>query len=148
MADLVERLQERASIHNAGSRVRFVYLPEDRHLDNEAADLITRLRAENKELQQSLDGAWLSASRMVSTARAEAFERAAQIFRAMAQEPTHVNSACMSYSHDYGLLKPVGREKVAQQAKWWAEAWSKEFDLAIRKASGEGKPHCGESGEG
>lgn len=37
-----------------------------------------------------------------------------------------VNSACMSYRHDFGLMSPDKREKLRFEAREWLHAWLKE----------------------
>lgn len=47
-----------------------------------------------------------------------------------------IDSACMSYRHDYGLLDEKKREDVRMAAKYWLEAWMKEglvFDVDGRQ---------------
>lgn len=40
-------------------------------------------------------------------------------------EPTEaqINSACMSYRHDFGLLPPKEQSELRAQAKYWLQAW-------------------------
>jgi hypothetical protein len=47
-------------------------------------------------------------------------------------EPTleQVNSACMSYRHDFGLLKGAERWQLQAEARQWMIAWRKEFCVA------------------
>ncbi|MCS4089571.1 hypothetical protein [Rhizobium sp. BK176] len=44
-------------------------------------------------------------------------------------QPTEaqINSACMSYRHDFGLLEGEEREMVRSQARWWLQAWMREL---------------------
>lgn len=37
-----------------------------------------------------------------------------------------VNSACMSYRHDFGLLPKLDQEALRRTARFWLEAWQKE----------------------
>lgn len=39
---------------------------------------------------------------------------------------TQINSACMSYRHDFGLLDQEERDRVRWEAKEWLHAWLKE----------------------
>jgi Lar family restriction alleviation protein len=47
-------------------------------------------------------------------------------------EPTQaqIDSACMSYTHDFGLLKGTAKEAVRFAATEWLRAWQKEFETA------------------
>lgn len=38
-----------------------------------------------------------------------------------------VDSVCMSYRHDFGLLKPIEQASLRQEAKFWIEAIIKEI---------------------
>jgi NTP pyrophosphatase (non-canonical NTP hydrolase) len=44
-------------------------------------------------------------------------------------QPTEaqINSACMSYRHDFGLLEGEERERIRSQARWWLQAWMREL---------------------
>jgi len=39
-----------------------------------------------------------------------------------------INSACLSYRHDFGLLDEHDKERLRFVAKEWLHAWRKEFD--------------------
>lgn len=39
-----------------------------------------------------------------------------------------INSACLSYRHDFGLLDDHDKERLRFVAKEWLHAWRKEFD--------------------
>ena len=41
-----------------------------------------------------------------------------------------LNSACMSYRHDFGLMTPDEQERLRWSAKEWLHAWRKEFAQA------------------
>lgn len=38
-----------------------------------------------------------------------------------------INSACLSYRHDFGLLPIEEQNLLRNQCKWWFEAISREF---------------------
>lgn len=40
--------------------------------------------------------------------------------------PAQIDSACLSYRHDFGLLPENDRATIRLEAKWWLEAWLKE----------------------
>jgi hypothetical protein len=44
--------------------------------------------------------------------------------------PAQLESVCMSYRHDYGLLEGLDRTRVQLQAMEWLKAWQREFDIA------------------
>ncbi|WP_207897488.1 hypothetical protein, partial [Rhizobium sp. PP-F2F-G48] len=48
-----------------------------------------------------------------------------------------VNSACMSYRHDFGLLPELDREALRRTARWWLEAWQKEGFVLSNPSQGE-----------
>lgn len=45
-----------------------------------------------------------------------------------------LNSACMSYRHDFGLMTPDEQERLRWSAKEWLHAWRKEFALSAQAA--------------
>lgn len=47
---------------------------------------------------------------------------------AMLADDALLNSACMSYRHDFGLLIGAERDMVRFQAKEWLRAWQKAED--------------------
>jgi len=40
-----------------------------------------------------------------------------------------LNSACLSYRHDFGLLAANEQQRVRFEAQEWLRAWRKEFDV-------------------
>ncbi len=68
-------------------------------------------------------------------ARLHAREAAAAIKQERAVEPeaptlAQLNSACMSYRHDFGLMEDEERERLRWAAKEWLRAWRKEVAWA------------------
>jgi len=39
-----------------------------------------------------------------------------------------IESACLSYRHDFGLLSEYEQRLIRNQCKWWFEAIRKEFE--------------------
>jgi len=44
-----------------------------------------------------------------------------------------ISNACLSYSHDYGVMSLKEQERVRFEAKEWLEAWQKTFKYSIQK---------------
>ena len=40
---------------------------------------------------------------------------------------SQIESVCMSYRHDFGLIGPIARKKLKSEAKYWLEAFNKEL---------------------
>jgi hypothetical protein len=43
----------------------------------------------------------------------------------LVKEEQLVDSACMYYRHDFGLMGPTERDKMRFEAKEWIRAWEK-----------------------
>ncbi len=48
--------------------------------------------------------------------------------------PAQLNSACMSYRHDFGLMEEDERERLRWSAKEWLHAWRKEFAVGSERS--------------
>ncbi len=53
----------------------------------------------------------------------------------MTPTPAQIDSACLSFRHDFGLLSKEQQDTLRLEAKYWLEAWDKELHLSsTRKA--------------
>ena len=57
----------------------------------------------------------------------EEFERNELLFNKPSKKQLH--DACLYHSHDYGLMRPVERDKLRSSALAWLEAWGKAIDV-------------------
>lgn len=56
--------------------------------------------------------------------------RAPETAAPVAPTPAQVNSACMSFRHDFGLMDKTEAESLRCSAKEWLRAWQKEGFVA------------------
>jgi len=104
-------------------------------------DLIAQLTRRADEMEAIADTAGLRSSWYLEGAAAlrkaaRDNRRAVKALTAVApgvRVPTdaQVNSACLSYRHDFGLLPDEQRKTVMFQAREWLHAWQKELPAAL-----------------
>lgn len=117
MSDIVERLRAPAywmSGSNEGHE-------GENNAPREAADTITALRAENERLKSTI----VAQETLIRSHEAEA-ERLREALQ-NDSTPEQVDDACMSFRHDYGLMKKVDQAALQWNATEWLRAWQKAF---------------------
>jgi hypothetical protein len=112
-----------------------------RELAAEPEKLIAQLTRRADEMEAIADTAGLRSSWYLEGAAAlrkaaRDNRRAVKALTAVApgvRVPTdaQVNSACLSYRHDFGLLPDEQRKTVMFQAREWLHAWQKELPAAL-----------------
>lgn len=67
-------------------------------------------------------------------------QAADEIERLTVTEPTgtQIADACLNYRHDFGLMSVEERQRLANEAKWWLDAWRKALSRAALTGKGQG----------
>lgn len=109
--DIVERLRRYARNHEGGFPERLLYTVDHQKVDNEAADRLEAVEAENASLRQQLAEAR-------ETARREALEEAAKLVHdARADLERQSGTTLNSVTHDALLLASDALELVGEEIR-------------------------------